>query len=62
MNELGGRYGSVDLSAPTILRSQVRIPSMPYMLFIVKCCTIFVIVLRKGQKEAGFGPFFKKKK
>ena len=39
---LKGRYSSVDLSAPTILRSRVRI--YPY---IVKFCAIFVIALGK---------------
>ena len=43
----------VDLSAPTILRSRVRIPSTPSMLiqFKDKICAIFVIVLRKDEKN-----------
>ena len=48
----GGCHNSVDLSAPTILRSLVQISSTPTMPFpfIVKFCTIFVIVLRKERK------------
>ena len=52
----------MDLSSPTILPPQVRVPSTPSMLlpFIVK----FVLFLsreknKNKQKEAGFGPFLK---
>ena len=47
-----GRLNSVDSSAPTILKSMVRIPNSPSMhfQFIVKFCNIFVIVLRKERK------------
>ena len=54
------RHSSVDLSAPTIMPPQVRVPRTPYMLlsFIVK----FVLYMsceknENKQKEAGFGPF-----
>ena len=40
----GGRHSSVVLSAPTILRPQVQIPSTPSMLFSI---CIIEIVLRK---------------
>ena len=58
---LGCRHSSVDSSAPTILPPWVHIPSTPSTLFIVK----FVLYLcwekdENKQKEAGFGPFFKK--
>ena len=45
-------YNSVDSPAPTILQSGVQIPCMTSTLFpfIVKFCSIFVIVLRKGRK------------
>ena len=50
--ECGGRHSSVYSSAPTILRSQVQIPSTPSVFspFIVKMCAIFVSV-EKGQKK-----------
>ena len=47
MRQLRGRICSVDSSVPTILWSQVWIPSTPSMLFpfIIKFCTKFVIAL-----------------
>ena len=54
------RYSSVDLSAPTILRSRVRIPSTPSMLFIV-ICTIFVIYRTKINKKRSCLAHFLKK-
>ena len=57
---MGCRQSSVDLSAPTIMPPQVRVPRTPYMLlsFIVK----FVLYMsceknENKQKEAVFGPF-----
>ena len=40
------------IDAPTILRSQVQVPSTPSMLLssFVKFCSMFVIELGKGQK------------
>ena len=59
----GESHSSVDSSAPTILWSRVQNTSTPStLLYIVKFCTIFAIVLRRGrnkQKEAVFGPYFK---
>ena len=60
----GSRHSSVDLSAPTILLPRVRIPSTPTTLFSF---IVFVLYLsfennENKQKEAGFGPFFFKKK
>ena len=58
----GGRHSSAVLSAPTILRPWVRIPSTPSMLFQ------FVLLKlyrenneNKKQKEAGIGPFLRRK-
>ena len=53
----------MDSSTPTILRPRVQIPSIPSTLFVVTCCTIFVIVLKKDEKqekEAWEWPIFKK--
>ena len=43
----GGRHSSVVLSAPTILRPQVRIPSTPSMLFSI----CIEIVTKKDRKQ-----------
>ena len=52
------------LSAPSIMPPRVRLPSTPSMLLSFK--VKFVLVLWKrtkiNQKEAGFGPFFKKRR
>ena len=59
---MGGRHSSVVSSAPTILRPRVRFPSTPSMLLSI--CIIKIVSRKKRknkQKEAGIGPFFKKK-
>ena len=44
----GGHHCSMDLSAPSILRSRVLIPRTQSMLFpFIDYCTVFVIILRK---------------
>ena len=43
---MGGRHSSMVLSAPTILRPRVQIPSTPSMLFSIG----IEIVIRKEQK------------
>ena len=64
----GCRHSSVDPSAPTILPPQVQIPSKPSkLLFHLQsnlCYNCHCIVKRTkiNEKEAGFGPFFFKKK
>ena len=45
------------LSAPTILRPQVQISSTPSMLFSI--CNVKRTKI--NEKEAGIGPYFKKK-
>ena len=40
------RHSSVALSAPTILRPQVQIPSTPFMLFSIGIDTVFLIGIR----------------
>ena len=57
----GCLHSSVDLSAPTILLPQIRVPSTPSTLFSF---IVFVQYLsceknENKQKEAGFGPFKK---
>ena len=50
----GGRHSSVDSSGPSILRSQVQIPSIPStnaFLILIKFYTIFVIGWRKEWKQ-----------
>ena len=50
----------MDLSAPTILRPQVRIPSTPSMLLSFIVVYLLCEKNENKQKEAGFGPFFLK--
>ena len=58
----GGRYLSVDSSAPTILRSRDWIPSTPYMLLHSQILHYTFLSLywekdENNEKEAGFGPY-----
>ena len=59
----GCRHSSVDSSAPTILLPRVRVPSTSSTLFHLQyLCYIFHVKRMKiKQKEARFGPFFKKR-
>ena len=57
-----GPHSSVHSSAPTILPPLVRVPSTPSLLLTFK---VFLLYLpceknKNKQKEAWFGPFFKK--
>ena len=56
----GSRHSSVDLSAPTILRSRVRIPSTPSMLlpFLYYTCHCVEKRTKINEKEAEFGSYF----
>ena len=64
---MGCRHSSVDSSAPSILLLRVQLPSMPSMLFsiIVKFVIYLSMQCEKrtnlNKKEAGLGPFFKKR-
>ena len=64
VSQMGDRHRAVDSCAPSILLSPVQIPSTPSLLFPVEVyCTIFVIVLRKGQNKHKRGrvwPIYKK--
>ena len=58
---LDGRHSSVVLSAPTILRPQIWIPSTPSMFFFnLHYWNCIKKINNKKQKEARIGPFFKK--
>ena len=46
----GCRHGSVDLSAPTILATPGLSPKHTIYACYNGICTLFAIVLRKGQK------------
>ena len=56
----GGRYSSVVLSTPNILRPWVRIPSKSSMLFSIYIIEIVMTKGRKKQKDARIGPFLKR--
>ena len=59
----GCRHGSVDLSAPTILATPGLSPKHTIYACYNGICTLFAIVLRKGQKLTksgrGIGPLKK---
>ena len=57
----GCRHSSVDLSAPSILPPQVRIPSTSAMLLSNYIWIVTCIKDENKQKEAGIGPFLTKK-
>ena len=62
---MGCRHSSVDSSVPINLPPQVRVPSMSSMLssFIIKIVLYWSCEKNENkQKEAGFGPFLKKKR
>ena len=57
----------MDLSAPSIMPPQVRVPSTPSTLFSIYIVQIVYLSFeleceknKNKQKEAGIGPFFKK--
>ena len=63
----GCHHSSVDLSSPSILPPQVRVPSTPSTLFSIYIVQIVYLSFElecekyeNKQKEAGIGPFFKK--
>ena len=66
--KMGCRYSSVDSSAPSTLPPRVRVPSTPSTLFSIYIVRIVYLSFKlecekdeNKQKEAGNGPFFKKK-
>ena len=63
-SRLSFRHSSVDSYVPTILPAQVQVPSTPSTLlsFIDKFALYLSCESNKNkQKEAGFGPFLKKR-
>ena len=59
---LTGRHSLLDSSAPSILRSQVRIPSTPSMLLSSNIVLYLSLYLEKDEnkhKEAGLGQCLK---
>ena len=57
------RHSSVHLSVPTILLPWVRVPSTSLKLFSFIVIVLYLLCEKNGdkQKEAGFGPFKKRK-
>ena len=55
-----GHYKKADTSAPSILLSQVHVPSTPSMLLSIYICIASCRKDESKQKEAGIGPFFRK--
>ena len=58
---LGCRHSSVDLSAPSILPPRVRVPSTQSNLLSIYIWIVSCGKDENKQKEAGIGPFLKKR-